>query len=63
MVAKRIEAVRIAPVDLVQAAAGAQLVIEDAVADFLCGLDLGLVAGQPHFQSAYTAQRADRACE
>ena len=56
-------ALAVAPVlRLEQILPGAELVIEHLVAHFLGGGDLGLVAGEPHFEIADTAQRC-AACD
>ena len=58
MIAERIEPVRVAAVlRLEQVLPGAKLIIENPVAHFLRGGDLGLVAGKPHFEVADSAKR------
>ena len=57
MVAERIEPVGVATVlRLEQVLPGAKLVVKYPVAHFLRGRDLGLVAGEPHFEIADTAE-------
>lgn len=57
MVAEWIEPVGVTAVmGLEQVLPGAKFVVEHPVAHFLRGRDLGLVASEPHFKIAYTAQ-------
>ena len=57
MVADLVETVDVAPRRRIQIGLrGPELVVEDAVADFLCGSDFGGIAGKAHFQCAYASK-------